>query len=121
MRKNRRDTNRIVIQKIIRYCNEVEIALNRFNNSFETYQADFIFRYACDKCAEQIGELTTRLTDDLKARHEEISWHEIKGLRNIHVHDYESVNFEIMWEILTKDIPTLKAQLEKILAENVTN
>ena len=116
MRKRRRDTNRIVIKKMLDYCNEIESLKNRFNATLETYGTDSAFRLACDMCVLQIGELTTRLTEEFKAKYDEISWQKIKGLRNIHVHEYEKVDVDIMWEILTKDIPELKAQLEKILA-----
>lgn len=70
---------------------------------------------ACSACIIQIGELTTRLTESFKNQHSEIAWNAIKAMRNIHAHDYESVRFEVMWEILTKDIPDLKKSLQEIL------
>ena len=118
MRK-RRDTNRIVIQKMVGYCDDIQTLRTRCEDSFERYISDIGFRYACDMCILQIGELTTRLTDEFKVQHSDIPWHEIKGLRNIHAHEYESVNLNYMWDTLTRDIPTLKSQLEKILAAEV--
>ena len=114
--KKPRDVNCIVIQKMIGYCNDIESFMNEFNGSLEVYRSKSSFRYSCDMCILQIGELTTRLTDEFKSQHDEIPWRQIKGLQNIHAHDYESINFELMWEILTQNIPTLKSQLEKILA-----
>ena len=67
-------------------------------------------------CVLQIGELTKRLTNEFKAEHSEIIWHEIKGLRNVYVHEYEKVDFEQAWKTLKQSIPELKAQLEEILA-----
>ena len=119
--KKPRDVNRIVIQKMIGYCNDIESFINEFNGSLEVYQSKLSFRYSCDMCIFQIGELTTRLSEDFKAQHSEIPWRKIKGLRNLHVHDYESIRFDLMWEIFTKDIPELKAQLEKILAAEESN
>ena len=68
-------------------------------------------------CILQIGELTTRLSEDFKENHSEIAWRKIKGLRNIHVHEYEKVDCEEMLKILQNDIPDLKEKLEKILTE----
>ena len=65
----------------------------------------------------QIGELTTRLSDDFKEKFSEIAWSEIKALRNIHVHEYEKVDFEEMLKIFQNDIPDLKEKLQKILSE----
>ena len=66
-------------------------------------------------CILQIGELTTRLTEDFKNQHSEIAWNQIKALRNIHAHEYEKVDFNYMWQILTEDIPELKKSLQEIL------
>ncbi len=115
MRKKPRDTDKIVIQKMIEYCNKIEILKNRFGTEFEKYVADFAFQMSCDMCILQIGELTTRLTEDFKNQHSEIAWNQIKALRNIHVHEYEKVDYELMWEILTKNIPELKQSLQAIL------
>lgn len=115
MRK-RHEINRVVIQKIIGYCNDIEFTLNKFGNSFDSYVSDITCRYSCDMCVLQIGELTKRLTDDFKAKHSKIIWHEIKGVRNVYVHEYEKIDFEKAWETLTQSIQELKAQLEQILS-----
>ena len=117
MRKNQRNVDKIVIQKIIGYCDNIESFIAQFNGSLEVYQSETAFRYACDMCIFQIGELTTRLSEKFKTQCPEIPWRKIKALRNIHAHDYENVDLEIMWEIITKNIPELKAQLTKILSQ----
>lgn len=114
--KKPRDVNRIVIQKMLDYCNDIESFISEFNGSFEVYQSKSSFRYSCDLCVIQIGELTTRLTDEFKAQHSEIPWRQVKNIRNMYAHEYEKVDFEQAWKILTEDIPALKVQLEKILA-----
>ena len=65
--KNPRNVNRVVVQKMLGYCNDIETTLNRFGNSFDNYVNDITCRYSCDMCVLQIGELTKRLTDDFKA------------------------------------------------------
>ncbi len=110
-----RETNRVVIQKMIGYCESIENIIIKFGNTFEAFNTDFTFQMACSACIIQIGELTTHLTDAFKNHHKEIAWRQIKELRNIHAHDYESVRFDVMWEILTTNIPELKKSLQKIL------
>jgi uncharacterized protein with HEPN domain len=41
---------------------------------------------------------------------------QIVGLRNRLIHGYDNVDFDILWEIVTKDLPPLIAELEKILS-----
>jgi len=38
-------------------------------------------------------------------------------MRNIHAHEYKSVDFEGMWDPLTQDIPALRETFEKLLTE----
>mgnify|MGYP002854933071 CR=1 FL=1 len=118
--RDKKRVNRITIQKMIDYCDRVEILIDRFGGTLEKFESDFAFQMSCGMCILQIGELTTRLTEEFKAQHSEIPWNKIKATRNIHVHDYDSVRFDLIWEILTEDIPALKKSLEEILepAEN---
>ena len=46
---------------------------------------------------EVIGEASERVGAEYQAAHPEIPWHEMASLRNILVHDYESVNLEKIW------------------------
>ena len=114
------DVNRIVIQKILGYCNDIEDYKNQVTASYEVYLSNKMFRTAVDMSVLQIGELTKHLSEDFKTRHPEILWHQIKGLRNVYVHEYEKVDFEQAWLTLTKSIPELKAQMEQILAAEET-
>ncbi len=117
MRKKNRDVNKIVIQKIVDYCDKIETFIRRFGPDFEDYRKDDAFQLSCSACIIQIGELTTRLSEDFKEIHSNITWNAIKGLRNIHAHEYEHVDLEGMWNTLTQEIPELKTQLTEILSQ----
>ena len=62
----------------------------------------------------QISENTKRLTDKLKSEHKEIFWQAIVGMRNRIVHEYGDVEFDIVHDTVTKDIPMLCKMLEQI-------
>lgn len=57
---NRKD--KIVLQKIIQYCDDVEKLIRRFGDDFIVYESDFAYQYACCMCIIQIGELVTQLS-----------------------------------------------------------
>ena len=63
----------------------------------------------------QISENTKRLTYEFKFLHKEIPWQAIVGMRNRIVHEYGDVEFDIVYDTITKDIPALCKMLESIV------
>ena len=104
-----------ILEKIARYCNEINQLMERFGRSFEAYQSDFAYRRACDMCIYQITELASRLPEEFRDGNKEIPWKDIRGMRNIVAHEYENVNLMRVWKTIETDIPTLKAFCEEIL------
>ena len=105
----------LIIKKILKYCNDIENLLIRFDTDFEKYKTDISFQYACNMCIIQIGELANRLSEEAKENTKNIPWRAIRGMRNFHAHNYENVDLEIVWNTLLEDIPVLKQNLKKIL------
>ena len=70
---------------------------------------------ACVFNLSQIGELVNKLDEEYTLKNSEISWFEIRGLRNRIVHDYEGLNIKLIWEIIDVDIKMLREQLYKLL------
>lgn len=64
-----------------------------------------------------IGEAASRLSQELCEAHPEVEWADIVGFRNIAVHAYFSVKWEIVWVTATEDVPRLRAQVQRILGE----
>ncbi len=98
-----KDRDREVLKKMIKYCSDI------------VYKTDISFQYACNMCIIQIGELVSRLSYEFLELYNEIPWHAIKAMRNLHAHDYDRVDLSIVWNTLNEDIPYLKKQLEEIL------
>lgn len=65
---------------------------------------------------EIVGEAAARVPAEQRILHPDIPWPEIVGLRNRLIHGYDSVDFDILWQIVTEDLPPLIATLEKTLA-----
>lgn len=64
-----------------------------------------------------LGEAARALTDDFRKAHPQIPWYHLIGMRNILVHQYFGIDHEIVWEVVIKDLPRLKAQIQNILGE----
>ena len=62
-----------------------------------------------------IGEQVDKLTDVVKANNEQINWQKIYSLRNILAHHYFGINVEIVWQIISVELPKLKEDLNKLV------
>jgi len=66
---------------------------------------------------EIVGEAANRIPRQDRDRCADIPWSEIVGLRNRLIHGYDEVDFDILWQIVTEDLPPLVITLKKILSE----
>ena len=41
-------------------------------------------------------------------------WAEMRGMRNLFAHEYESLDKDLLWETVMKDIPALYERLKEI-------
>ena len=110
-----KNENTLIIKKMIKYCNDINSLMARLNTDLERYKTDISFQYSCNMCIIQIGELSNRLSDEARENSKNIPWRAIVGMRNLHAHDYENVDLEIVWNTLLEDIPGLEQSLEKLL------
>jgi uncharacterized protein with HEPN domain len=53
----------------------------------------------------------SRHDDTMQAAHPEIPWREIIGMRNRLIHGYDSVDSDILWNIVSADFPPLSRQI----------
>jgi hypothetical protein len=56
-----------------------------------------------------------RISSAIKEKYPGIEWNNIVGFRNISIHEYFGVNFQIVWQIKQNDLPVLKLQFSKLL------
>lgn len=63
---------------------------------------------------EVIGEAASKLSAELKEKHPEVPWREIKDFRNILAHEYFGVDSEVVWDIVTEKIPVLQKAVTAI-------
>jgi uncharacterized protein with HEPN domain len=47
-------------------------------------------------------------------RHPEIPWQDMSDFRNILVHEYFRVDTEIVWNVITKELPDLKNKVRSM-------
>jgi uncharacterized protein with HEPN domain len=94
----------------------VAIATFTSGNHFPAYAAVAMLRSAVERQFEIVGEAlerAVRIDPGLEAKIPEI--HRILGLRNRLIHGYDSVDDELMWDLLQSKLPALTQLLDAAL------
>jgi uncharacterized protein with HEPN domain len=66
---------------------------------------------------EIIGEAIKNVSEPLKERYSHIPWKEIAGMRDKLIHNYFGVDIDAVWDVVKKDIPILKDEIQKVMED----
>jgi uncharacterized protein with HEPN domain len=69
------------------------------------------------RALEIIGEATKRLPMTVHEQYPEIPWTGMAGMRDRIIHGYDTVDLQIVWDVVKQDIPEIKPQIQQILAD----
>lgn len=61
-----------------------------------------------------IGEAANKITEDYRKQHPEIKWHKMTGMRHRIFHQYNEIDWEIVWDAATRNVPDLIRQIESL-------
>lgn len=79
---------------------------------------NMLLGFAVVRAIEIIGEAASKVSTDTQHVLSKVRWHEIIGMRNRIVHDYNNVDYNIVWTVATRDLAELRIELEKYLSDN---
>jgi uncharacterized protein with HEPN domain len=63
-----------------------------------------------------IGEAASKISRELRTEHADLPWQDIVAFRNLAVHAYFGVDWDIVWTTATEDVPPLRVRIAAILA-----
>ena len=102
-------------QHMVSHCERIERYLNKCDNSIEKFMNDELIQDGVTMQLLAMGELTTHFTEEFRAAYPDaIDWRNFKQLRNICAHRYGTLDFRLIWEIATAEIPDVKKFFESI-------
>lgn len=103
---------------ILKAINEIESFFAGTPKDFFTYQHDLKTKRAVERDIEIIGEAVSRLLNHDNSI-ELSNSRKIVDTRNRIIHGYDTVSDDIIWGIIIKHLPVLKAEIEKLLQNPV--
>ena len=103
------------IEDILDAMDKAEILLE--DVTYEQFDADFRINFAVIRALEIMGEATKRLPMSLRDAYPEIPWRNIAGMRDRIIHGYDNVDLQIVWDVVKRDIPEIRPQIQQILKD----
>lgn len=102
----------VIINDILNCTDHIQLYTRDL--SFDDFSANFMALEACLYNIQVIGEAVSHLPEDVKKNNPQIPWILIKGMRNRLIHEYFGTDIQLVWNVITKELPALKTDLQKI-------
>ncbi|MEZ4900556.1 MAG: DUF86 domain-containing protein [Spirosomataceae bacterium] len=113
--KNKSERDVILfVEDIIESIERIELIVSQTNESafLDSWQQQDILA----RRIEIIGEATKNIPDELRKMFPEIPFKDMAGMREVIVHYYFGLSYEIMWNVATTKLPPLKDPLLQVIA-----
>lgn len=76
-----------------------------------------LFALALVRLLEVLGEAAKQVSQEFRDTHSAIAWKQIAGTRDGLIHGYFDVDFDIVWAIVTVDLPPVAEALQQMIEE----
>lgn len=83
--------------------------------SFDEFRTDAKTVDAVVRNIEILGEAANSIDPEIRARHLDIPWREIRAVRNIVAHAYFGVSLPIIWQTINEDLDPLVPLLHELM------
>lgn len=94
------------------YIKQILDAIEKINDyttdGKDEYLKSSMIQDAVIRNIEIIGEITKRVSPDFKSYHNEVPWRQMAGIRDVLIHDYDSIDLEIVWNVVAIELPKIK-------------
>lgn len=91
----------------------VDAAAELVNLGKERWDAERLLRLAGEAVIGRIGDIATKLPDEVIEATPDIPWREVKGMRIIAAHAYHRIDYELVWATLRDDVPGMDAAIRR--------
>jgi uncharacterized protein with HEPN domain len=82
--------------------------------TYESFMKDRKTINAVIRSLEVMGEASKRIPDEVRAKHSEIPWKRMAGMRDKLIHEYVGVDLETVWDVIREEIPPIRPLLEEL-------
>ncbi len=105
--------NLIYIGDILKSCNQITSYIN--NVTYEALVENQMMVDAIIRNIEVIGEAASKLDEDFRILHPDFPFRSAITMRNKLIHNYNEIDFKVVWDTVKLDIPELREMCEGLL------
>ena len=98
---------RTACEKIVRFSEG--LTLTGFLDDAKTHDA--IMRNL-----EVIGEAAKHIPEEVRKRNPSVPWRKISGFRDVAAHEYFGIDTDVVWNLITREVPGLLDELKRLSA-----
>ena len=78
---------------------------------WDRFNGSRLHQNAVIRSLDVVGEAASELTQAFRTAHPTIAWSEIIGMRNRLIPAYDIVRLDIVWDVVTNELQTLRDEL----------
>lgn len=82
----------------------------------QEFMGDLKTRSAVERAVEIIGEASKHIPEDLRRQFPDVPWQGMAGMRDRVSHAYFGVDYDVLWQTVTEEIPPLLLRLKEIVS-----
>jgi uncharacterized protein with HEPN domain len=101
------------LRHIVESIDRVNVFVNGI--SFDEFCEDPKTCYAVITCFAVIGEASRLISDSVRSAYTDIPWNQMRRMRNVLVHEYDRIDYEIVWRTIQNDHPDVREMVGRIL------
>lgn len=108
-------------RKLLEDMRQAAAKIARFaaDKTYLQYRDDEQLQWSVERGFEIVGEALAQLRRHDPATAQRITdWQAIIGFRNVLIHGYSAVDHRKTWDIVQSELPTLRAEVERLLSES---
>ncbi len=81
------------------------------------FMQDEFLKRGVVRSLEIIGEAAKKVPSEFREKHKKVNGKGMAGMRDRLIHEYDTVDYDTVWDVVKKEIPTLKQRIEEIIQE----